>query len=80
MIDASDARKEAQKALETASTIELKEVDGFIRDAVRQGKMKITIYKDLTEETRKTLELKGYKVKRDSGDYRDPGYETTISW
>lgn len=77
----------AQWARETATTVLSEKVNGqlqrcetVIKEAVKNNKLNCIVSGKMEALTKTELERRGFVVKTDSGDQRDPENYVTISW
>jgi hypothetical protein len=77
MISAEEARKETSKNLETFSTVQLRNIEKKIKEAIEQGSYSISCDGYLAGQSMNVLEKAGFKI--DIGrQYNELYY--SISW
>lgn len=78
MLKANEAREIAKTSKNGIVQRRLAEIEKKIKEAAENGQTSInTEY--LSDLVMKELESLGYKVERESGDWRDPGF-SRINW
>ena len=80
MITAEQARTKIENAQFSAAKSQIEGIEKIILNAVESGTFSCLVYSKLNTGVKKYFEDLGYKVREDSGDPREPGYVTTISW
>lgn len=77
MLSATEARQATDRVIESATGKALSEIEKAIDDSINNSEYSVTLNKTISDEVKRILEVKGYKIEQCS-QYNE--LYTKISW